>query len=390
MAYNYKKTAAKGRSKRKKSTGKIAGWSLAFILALFCITAIAMWKKISDNKLPNFRHETVIYVHPETTADEVYSDLIKHAGVLRPRSLDRAFRDKKVPEYLKPGKYLIKPEYTSVYVARMLNNCWQTPAQLTLSGTMRLKSQIAGKISSQILIDSAEVMQALSSEKILSAYGYTPENVFSLFIPDTYEMYWTATMKDVLAKQKQANDNFWNEERLSKAKALGLSRDEVSVIASIVNSETNYVPEMPMVAGVYLNRMKKGMKLQADPTIAFCFDYEPRRILLRHLEVESPYNTYKYEGLPPGPICVPSKASLDAVLNPQGDYLYFCANSNMDGTHLFAKDFSTHAKNAKAFQDELSRRRNAPIDLLSAGPGVEESIVSEGIMESNEQSSSSN
>lgn len=358
MAYNYKKTAAKGRSKRKKSTGKIVGWSLAFILAVFCITAIAMWKKISDNKLPNFRHETVIYVHPETTADEVYSDLIKHAGVLRPRSLDRAFRDKKVPEYLKPGKYLIKPEYTSVYVARMLNNCWQTPAQLTLSGTMRLKSQIAGKISSQILIDSAEVMQALSSEKILSAYGYTPENVFSLFIPDTYEMYWTATMDEILARQKKAYDAFWTPENDAKAKKVGLNRMQVSILASIVKGESRYKPDYPKIAGVYLNRLNLGMLLQADPTVAYCFDYVPNRILRMHLAVDSPYNTYMNPGLPPGPICVPDRDYLEAVLNPDygGGNLYFCADPSFNGAHRFARSYSEHLSNARAFQRALKIR----------------------------------
>ena len=257
---------------------------------------------------------------------------------------------------MQPGRYEIKPEYTSVYVARMLNNCWQTPAKLVLSGTMRQNSQLASKISSQLMIDSLDVINALSDKDLLKKYGYTPQNVFSLFIPDTYEMWWTATMEDVLAKQKQANDSFWTDERKAKARAQGLSPQEVSVLASIVSGETNYEPEMPKIAGVYLNRLHRGMKLQADPTVAYCLNYEVNRILNKHLLIDSKYNTYRYPGLPPGPIAVPSKACLEAVLNPEGNYLFFCANSTFDGTHLFAVSYNDHLRNARAFQAALNAR----------------------------------
>ncbi len=322
------------------------------LLALFA----KVWNWLSDNRLPNFRKEAVVFVRPDTGVDEVYATLINEAGVKRPYSLDRAFKAKKVAENLQPGRYLIKPGYTSVYVARMLNNAWQTPARLTLSGTLRKKSDLATKISRQLMIDSADVIKALNDKAMLSAYGFTPRNVFSLFIPDTYEMYWTSTMKDVLDKQKEAYDAFWTADRTAKAKAQGLSREEASILASIVKGETNYEPEMPKIAGVYLNRLHKGMKLQADPTVAYLLDYEVNRILLKHLQIESPYNTYKYAGLPPGPIAVPTKACLEAVLNPEGDYLYFCASSSFDGTHKFAKDLSGHMKNARAFQSELNKR----------------------------------
>ena len=352
-----KKTGRKpsARKNRQKIDRKLLIGGLlaaAVLLAGFA----AVWNWISDNRLPNFRKETVLFVRPDTGVDEVYGTLINEAGVKRPYSLDRAFKDKKVAENLQPGRYLIKPGYTSVYVARMLNNGWQTPARLTLSGTLRKKSDLAAKISRQLMIDSAEVIRALNDKAMLSAYGFTPRNAFSLFMPDTYEMYWTSTMKDVLDKQKEAYDAFWTADRSAKARELGLTREEVSIVASIVKGETNYEPEMPKIAGVYLNRLKKGMKLQADPTVAYCFDYEPGRILLKHLEVESPYNTYKYAGLPPGPISVPTKACLEAVLNPEGDYLYFCASSAFDGTHKFAKDLNGHMKNARAFQSELNRR----------------------------------
>lgn len=339
---------------KKKKTGGVV-WSIfSFILVAAAIVGFFAWRWYSDNKLPNFRKETVLLVYPETTVDEVYAALIQDAGVKRPYSLNRAFKQKQVAKYIKPGRYVIKPEYSSVYVARMLNNCWQTPLKLVLSGTMRTNTQIASKISKQLMIDSLEVIKALEDKSLLSSYGCTPQNVFSLFIPDTYEMYWTATIKDVLAKQKEAYDDFWTTERIEKAKKQGLDKSGVSVLASIVSGETNYEPEMPKIAGVYLNRLHKGMKLQADPTIAYLLDYKVNRILYKHLEIESPYNTYLHEGLPPGPICVPTKSALEAVLNPEGNYLYFCANSTFDGSHLFSVNLSGHLKNARAFQSALT------------------------------------
>ena len=346
---------AKKHTKKKGIDRKLLlGGILAAVL--LGIGFLVVWRWISDNRLPNFRKEAVLFVRPDTPIGEVYGVLIGKAGVRRPYSLNRAFTDKKVAENLQPGRYLIKPGYTSVYVARMLNNGWQTPARLTLSGSLRKKSDLAAKISHQLMIDSVDVIKALNDKAMLSAYGFTPQNVFSLFFPDTYEMYWTATMKEVLDKQKEAWDHFWTADRVAKAKAQGLTPKQASILASIVKGETNYEPEMPKVAGVYLNRLHKGMKLQADPTVAYCFDYEPGRILLKHLQVESPYNTYKYAGLPPGPIAVPTKACLEAVLNPEGDYLYFCASSAFDGTHNFAKDLNGHLKNARAFQSELNKR----------------------------------
>lgn len=343
------------KSKKKKTNkllipGVIAG-------CLLTAAAVFVGLYLSVNKLPNFRHDAVIFVRPETTLDEVYATLINEAGVKRPYSLRYALKDKKVEQYMQPGRYEIHPDYSAVYVARMLNNCWQSPAKLTLSTPMRLNSQIASKISSQLMIDSLDVIKALESKPYLAQWGVTPSTVYSLFIPDTYEMYWTATMDEVLSKQKQAYDAFWTEERKAKAQKQGLSQEQVSILASIVKGETNYEPEMPKIAGVYLNRLHKGMKLQADPTIAYCYNYELHRILKKHLQIDSPYNTYKYEGLPPGPIQVPTKACLDAVLNPEGDYLFFCANSDFSGSHLFATTYGGHLRNARAFQRALSQRQ---------------------------------
>ena len=239
----------------------------------------------------------------------------------------------------------------------MLNKGWQTPQKLTLSGTIRTKGRLAQKISAQMMVDSLSVDAALNDSEFLARYGFTPENVFALFLPDTYQMFWTASVEDIFDRMKKEYDVFWNEERLSMAKAQKLSPMQVSILASIVSGETLKSFEYPKIAGVYLNRYRKGMKLQADPTVAFCFNYEPGRILKKHLKVDSPYNTYKYAGLPPAPINVPPKACLEAVLNPdKHGYMYFCASPAFDGTHRFAVTFSEHKKNAREFQRALTKR----------------------------------
>lgn len=330
---------------------------VAAVLAVGAVGAAVFGRWLVDNKQPNFKREAVIYVYPGMSAGQVLENIADSAGVQRIGSLKRAFADKQVETYMQPGRYVVKPSSTSVYVARMLNNQWQTPTSLVLSGTMRDKGAIARKIANQMMVDSAEVHDALNDDVLLSKYGFDSSNVFSLIIPDTYEMYWTASVEDILQKQKDAYDAFWTEDNLRKARAQGLTKEEVSIVASIVKGETNYEPEMPSVAGVYLNRLRIGMKLQADPTVAYCFGYKLNRILLKHLEVDSPYNTYMYAGLPPGPIAVPTKACLEAVLNPdRHGYLYFCANSDFSGTHKFAVTYSEHLRNAREFQTALNNR----------------------------------
>ena len=314
----------------------------------------------NDNKRPNFSEKYVLYVRPDTPVQTVIDSLVSGAGAFRPKSLERCFKEVDLASGMKPGRYIIEPSFTSIYVARMLVFGWQTPGNLTLSGTIRTKGSLARKIAAQMMADSAAIAQALDSADFLAPYGFTPENVFAMILPDTYQMYWTASVRDIFDRLKKEYDAFWNQDRQEKAKVHGLSRMQVSVLASIVSGETLKSFEYPRIAGVYLNRYRKGMRLQADPTVAFCFNYEPDRILKRHLKVDSPYNTYKYAGLPPAPINVPPKACLDAVLSPENHkYIYFCASPDFDGTHRFAVTYSDHQKNARAFQRELTRRRNA-------------------------------
>ena len=338
--------------KNVKRTSIITASIIVILSAVFALR----W--YTDNRRPNFSEPHVLYVYPDMTADQVLDSLSSVAK--RPRSLARAFDKMEVASKMKPGRYVIEPSSPSIYVARMLNFGWQTPQKLTLSGTIRKKGVLAEKISRQMMVDSASVAQALDSAEFLASYGFTPENVFAMFLPDTYQMYWTASVTDIFDRMKKEYDAFWTPERQEKAAAQRLTPLQVSVVASIVSGETLKDFEYPLIAGVYLNRYRKGMRLQADPTVAFCFDYEPDRILKKHLTVDSPYNTYKYAGLPPAPINVPPKACLDAVLNPSAHrYIYFCASPDFDGTHRFAVSYNDHLKNARAFQKALTARRKA-------------------------------
>ncbi len=328
-------------------------------IAFVAVAGVLGWNFYYDHKCANFSSDADIYVYPNMDYADVLAEITEKCGVRNLKSLERVFRKELTSNQVrcKTGHYTIKTSNTSLYVARMLANGWQTPVNLVLSGSIRLRETLARKISNQMLMDSLTVIDALRDSALLAGYGFTPQNVFALIMPDTYQVYWTDSMKTILDKQKAAYDAFWTDENKAKAKVQGLSQMEVSTLASIVRGESNYVPEYPKIANVYLNRLHKGMKLQADPTIAFCYDYTLNRILKAHLKVDSPYNTYMHEGLPPGPICSPGKDAMSAVLNPKGGKeLFFCASPDFNGQHLFAETYSEHKKNARAFQKALTER----------------------------------
>ncbi len=341
--------------KKKKGTNWLLRLLGGVLGAVIVVGGGKAWFWLSDNKVPNVRKGIELFVYPDTSPEQVLTAL--DSCVLRPGSLKRTFDEHKVAEYIQPGHYLVKAGQTSVYIARMLNNCWQTPVQLLIP-SVRLKGSLARSISTQMMVDSATVADALENKELLERYGFKPSTAFSLFIPDTYEMYWTASIDDIFGRQKKAWDAFWTDDNVNKARKLGLSRQQVSVLASIVKGESNVPSDYARIAGVYLNRLRKGMKLQADPTIAFLLNYESNRILKKDLKIDSPYNTYMYAGLPPGPINVPGKEYLNAVLNPDtsSGYLYFCADPSFDGTHRFASTYTEHLKNARAFQKALDKR----------------------------------
>lgn len=346
---------ARKKSKKKSMKRKLAVITLLVLLLGVALAGYMGLTYYNVHKRPNFSNKYVLYVYPQMSQTEILDSLTSGAGMVERSYMEKAFASEEGE--IVPGKYVVSPNDPSIYVARMLTHGWQTPQMLTLSGTMRNKGVIAKKISNQMMVDSAAVAGALSDAEFLAGYGFTPEDVFGMILPDTYEMYWTASVEEIFDRLKQEYDAFWTPERLAKAKDQKLTQKQVSVVASIVSGETLKDFEYPKIAGVYLNRYRKGMKLQADPTVCFCFDYKLDRVLKKHLTVDSPYNTYKYAGLPPAPINVPPKACLDAVLNPdKHGYIYFCASSAFDGTHKFAVGYSEHMKNAREFQRALTKR----------------------------------
>ena len=230
-------------------------------VAVATVGGIVVGRYYVDNKTPNFTEDYVLYVYPDMTAQQVVDSLQTGAGTIRPKSLERTFIKMNVAEQMKPGRYIVDANCPSIYVARMLVFGWQTPQKMTLSGTIRTKGSLAKKIGNQMMVDSTAIADALNDEAFLASYGFTPEDVFGLVLPDTYEMYWTASVTDIFDRLKKEYDAFWTPERVAQAEAQKLTKKQVSVVASIVSGETLKAFEYPIIAGVYLNRYRKGMKL---------------------------------------------------------------------------------------------------------------------------------
>lgn len=259
------------------------------------------------------------------------------------------------PQQLKSGSYVVEQGEEAWKLARRIKNRQQDPVKVTFNN-IRTLDQFAARLDRQLLADSIALQAAFDS--VLGDRGVAKANYIAHFFPDTYEFYWSESAENVVAKITAYYDRFWTNDRLAKAKKLNLTPDEVSTLASIVEEETNKRDERPMVARLYLNRLSRGMKLQADPTVKFAVgDFSLRRILGKHLKVNSPYNTYRHVGLPPGPIRMPEAATLEAVLDaPQHKYIYMCAKEDFSGYHNFAADYSTHQANARRYQAALNRR----------------------------------
>ncbi|MEM9338407.1 MAG: endolytic transglycosylase MltG [Bacteroidota bacterium] len=259
---------------------------------------------------------------------------------------------------IQPGMYLLKQDMTNMEAINLLRSGRETPVRLTFSHA-RLLSQLPKLLTQNLEIDSADMATVLLHDTTATHYGFQPETFISMFIPNTYEVYWTSTPKDVLNRMKKEYDRFWTEERLQKAENLNMTKVQVATLASIVKAETNKMDEADRIAGVYINRLQRRIPLQADPTLVFAIgDFSIRRILNKDKDFDSPYNTYKNYGLPPGPINMPNIPVLDAVLNyEEHKYLYFCAKEDFSGYHAFAKTLREHNVNARKFQRALNKQR---------------------------------
>jgi UPF0755 protein len=256
-----------------------------------------------------------------------------------------------------PGRYRIRDGMSNNALVNLLRGGLQEPVRLTIHN-VRTPEELAGKLARRLEPDSGAFMRVFSDPAVLSGFGVKPSTLFVLFIPNTYDLYWNTSAEALLKKMRQEYELFWSEKRIQQAHNIGLSREEVVTVASIVEKESNKDDEKPVIAGVYLNRLKKGMLLQADPTVIFAWkDFTIRRVMKKHTELKSPYNTYVNTGLPPGPICLPSIASVDAVLGAANHgYIYFCAREDLSGYHNFAVTLDEHNRNARKYQSALNRK----------------------------------
>lgn len=254
-----------------------------------------------------------------------------------------------------PGHYRFEQQISDREVIERLKFGHQTPVRITWNNFVRTREDLAGKVTRHLQMDSVTLLQLLEDDAFLAPYGVNKETSRCLFIPNTYEVYWNITAEQLFNRMLREYNAFWNEERMEKARAIGLTPIEVAIVASIVEGESTNKNELPLIASLYLNRVHKHMHLQACPTIKYAVgDFKLKRILYRHLAVDSPYNTYKYPGLPPGPIRCPAPTTLDIVLNaPKTDYLFMCASPELNNTHIFSSSYGTHSAAAKQYRHTM-------------------------------------
>lgn len=345
----------------RKKNGKSRG-ALLLVLAVCGIGLLACLNYYGTFLYRNIRPDApdggVVKIYRTYSYEDLCEAMIGGGVIDNKTTFLRAAKHMKLEEKFKPGRYRFRKSMGNKQIVRILSHGWQTPVNLSFNGYMRSIEKFAGLLGNKLEADSLQFLQALTSPETFSKYGFNRQTIPAMFIPNTYEVYWTVTPEEFLERMHKEYEKFWTDERTAKARAAGLTKTEVSTLASIVIEETKYEPEMPTIAGVYINRLNKGMMLQADPTVKFAVgDESLKRILNRHLNVDSPYNTYKNTGLPPGPITMPTVAAIDAVLNYEHhNYLYFCANSSMDGRHAFATSLAGHLENARRYHQAVSGR----------------------------------
>ncbi|MFZ6011407.1 MAG: endolytic transglycosylase MltG [Bacteroidota bacterium] len=290
---------------------------------------------------------TFKHIQKELHDGEYVQDLISFSFLARLMDYD---------ELIKPGRYVLRKNMTNLEAIRLLKSGKQEPVRITFNN-VRLISDLSEKITRNLGMTHDEFEAALIQFTMNNSFGFNKDNIMAMFIPNTYEVYYNISPEELVERMHHEYEKFWNTERTEKAKVVGLRPVEVSVLASIVQAETIKQDEAPIIAGLYLNRLRKGIALQADPTLVFAVgDFSLKRVLNEHKEIDSPYNTYKYPGLPPGPINMPEINSIDAVLNyDSSNYYYMCAKEDFSGRHNFTNSYAQHMQNAARYQRALSR-----------------------------------
>lgn len=330
---------------------------LVVFLAVGAIAAWWLYSKISACVLKEGQPTHYLYIDNDDTQDSVLTHL---QGVATNRALEGIRSLASWYNYdrnVRTGRYAIEPGKKALDVFRQLRNGQQTPVMLTVP-EVRTMDRMAGRLAKKLMLDSAVIAQALTNQDFCQQLGYDTTTIACLFVPNTYEVYWNVSLESLMKRMEREHNTYWSQERINAAHAQGLTPNEAVTLASIIDEETANSQEKPVIAGMYLNRLHRGMLLQADPTVKYALrDFSLRRILNRHLTVDSPYNTYLYPGLPPGPIRVPSVEAIEAVLHPaEHDFLYMCAKEDFSGTHNFAHTLAEHNQNARRYQQALNQR----------------------------------
>lgn len=329
-----------------------------FISACGCVLiVVALMYYYLFSALSTKSTNQYVYIDNDDTVDSVITKLDRIANRHSISAFKTLVRHSSYAQNIREGRFEITPGNGAFTVFRKMKNGLQSPVNLTIP-SVRTPEKLAEAVATKLMFNKAELINELNSDSVCKKYGYTKETIMCMFIPNTYSLYWNTPVSKFLDKMNEESKRFWTFERSNKAKAMGLSTEEVITLASIVDEETANTKEKPMVAGMYYNRLKADMPLQADPTVKFALkQFELRRIYHNMLATDSPYNTYKYKGLPPGPIRIPTVEGIDAVLNyVHHDYLYMCAKEDFSGTHNFAKTYEEHKQNAAKYTKALNKR----------------------------------
>jgi len=330
----------------------------AIIGVMTLVVIIIIYNNLFGINIKVGEGDKVIFIPSGSTFEQVLDTLESNLQIKKVKVLKWVADKKKYPDMIKPGRYVIEDDLSYNGLINRLRSGRQDPVRITFNN-IRTLNQLAGKISLQIEADSSQLISFLSDDQNYISDGFTRDNIIALFIPNTYEVYWNSDAKSLYTRMLKEYRLFWNDDRMTKAKEKGLNPVEVSTLASIIDDEVAKPDEKPRIAGVYLNRLKRGIPLQACPTIKFALnDYTITRVLYKHLQTDSPYNTYKHRGFPPGPIACPSIEGIDAVLNAEEhNYLYFAARADFSGYHNFSRSLAEHNRYAAAYQRELNKRK---------------------------------